>query len=139
MIQRRVEGTVEVPCYLDQPGCPAGSRFRLGPDGQPVRTPGNVYHANFICNIPRSVTSATPGAVSLYGHGLFGGAGEVNSISRLEIASSTGWCCAPPTGSACRVATWPTRSRSSGTCPASRSWPTGSSRGCSTSCSSAAR
>ena len=31
--------------------------------------------------------SAHPGAVSLYGHGLFGGAGEVNSISRLPIAT----------------------------------------------------
>ena len=61
-IQRRVEGTVEVPCYLDQPGCPPGSRFKLGPDGQPVRTPGNVYDANFICNIPRSVTLGHAGA-----------------------------------------------------------------------------
>jgi hypothetical protein len=87
VIRRRVEGTVEVPCYLDQPGCPAGSRFRLGPSGQPVRTPGNVTNANFICNIPRSVTSATPGRLSLYGHGLFGGAAEVNSISQLQIAS----------------------------------------------------
>jgi hypothetical protein len=87
ILQRRVEGTVEVPCYLDQPGCPPGSRFKLGPNGQPVRTPGNVYNANFICNIPRSVTSATPGRLSLYGHGLFGGAAEVNSISRLAIAS----------------------------------------------------
>ena len=86
-IRRRVEGTVEVPCYLDQPGCPPGSRFRLGPDGQPVRNPGNVTNANFICNIPRSVTSATPGRLSLYGHGLFGSAAEVNSISRLQIAS----------------------------------------------------
>ena len=86
-IRRRVEGTVEVPCYLDQPGCPAGSRFTLGPTGQPLRTPGNVTNANFICNIPRSVTAATPGRLSLYGHGLFGGAAEVNSISRLQIAS----------------------------------------------------
>ena len=86
-VQRRVEGTVEVPCYLDQPGCPAGSRFRLGPTGQPVRTPGNVTDANFICNIPRSVSSATPGRLSLYGHGLFGSAAEVNSISQLQIAS----------------------------------------------------
>ena len=82
-----MEGTVEVPCYLDQPGCPAGSRFRLGPTGQPVRTPGNVTDANFICNIPRSVSSATPGRLSLYGHGLFGSAAEVNSISQLQIAS----------------------------------------------------
>jgi hypothetical protein len=87
LIQRRVEGTVEVPCYLDKPGCPAGSRFKLGPNGQPVRTPGNVYNANFICNIPRSVTSEHPGRLSLYGHGLFGSASEVNSISRLAIAS----------------------------------------------------
>jgi hypothetical protein len=87
IIQRRVEGTVEVPCYLDQPGCPAGSRFKLGANGQPLRTPGNVYNANFICNIPRSVTSQHPGRLSLYGHGLFGSAAEVNSISRLAIAS----------------------------------------------------
>jgi hypothetical protein len=86
-IRRRVEGHVTVPCYLDQPGCPAGSRFRLGADGLPRRTPGNTYAANYICNIPRSVDAAHPGRVSLYGHGLFGGAGEVNSISRLPIAT----------------------------------------------------
>jgi hypothetical protein len=86
-LQRRVEGTIEVPCYLDQPGCPAGSRFKLGPDGLPVRTPGNVHNANFICNIPRSVTSAARGRLSLYGHGLFGSAAEVNSISRGAIAT----------------------------------------------------
>jgi hypothetical protein len=87
VIARRVQGTVEVPCYLNQPGCPPGSRFQLGPDGLPVRTPGNVYHARYICNIPRSVDSSHPGRVSLYGHGLFGGATEVNSISQLPIAS----------------------------------------------------
>ncbi len=87
LIRRRVEGHVTVPCYLDQPGCPPGSRFQLGPDGLPRQIPGNTHQANFICNIPRSVDSTHPGRVSLYGHGLFGGAGEVNSISRLPIAS----------------------------------------------------
>jgi hypothetical protein len=86
-IQRRVEGTVQVPCYLDQPGCPAGSRFKLDSSGMPVRTPGNTTDANFICNIPRSVSSSTPGRISLYGHGLFGSASEVNSISQLAIAT----------------------------------------------------
>ena len=86
-IQRRVEGTVQVPCYLDQPGCPAGSRFKLDSRGQPVRTPGNTTDANFICNIPRSVSSSAPGRISLYGHGLFGSASEVNSISQLAIAT----------------------------------------------------
>jgi hypothetical protein len=86
-IQRRVEGTVQVPCYLNQPGCPPGSRFNLDSNGMPVRTPGNVTNANYICNIPRSVSSSTPGKISLYGHGLFGSAGEVNSISQLPIAT----------------------------------------------------
>jgi hypothetical protein len=87
VIRRRVEGHVTVPCYLDQAGCPPGSRFRLGPDGLPSPIPGNTHQANFICNVPRSVDSSHPGRVSLYGHGLFGGAGEVNSISRLPIAT----------------------------------------------------
>ena len=139
IIQRRVEGTVEVPCYLDRTGCPASSRFKLGPDGQPLRTPGNVYHANFICNIPRSVTSATPGACRSTATACSAAPARSTASAASRSPRSTEWCCAPPTGSACRVATWPTRSRSSGTCPASRSWPTGSSRGCSTSCFSAAR
>jgi hypothetical protein len=89
-IRRRVEGTVEVPCYLDQPGCPPGSRFRLGPDGLPERTIGNLHQASFICNIPRSVDSTRPGRISLYGHGLFGSAREVNSVSRGPIATEHG-------------------------------------------------
>jgi hypothetical protein len=89
-IQRRVEGTVQVPCYLNKPGCPAGSRFNLDSNGMPVRTPGNTTDANFICNIPRSVSSATPGRISLYGHGLFGSASEVNSISQLAVATKYG-------------------------------------------------
>ena len=44
-VRRRIEGHVTVPCYLDQPGCPPGSRFRLGPDGLPQRIPGNTYEA----------------------------------------------------------------------------------------------
>ena len=86
-VRRRIEGTVEVPCYLNQPGCPPGSRFTLGPRGLPVRTPGNVHRANFICNLPRIATPDNRSLVSLYGHGLFGGAGEVNSISRGPIVT----------------------------------------------------
>jgi hypothetical protein len=89
-IRRRVEGSVEVPCFLDQSGCPAGSRFSLGPDGLPRRAPGNVHRAGFICNIPHSVSSSNPGRLSLYGHGLFGSAREVNSISRGPIATEYG-------------------------------------------------
>ena len=86
-VARRVEGHVTVPCYLDQPGCPPGSRFRLGPDGLPVRLPGNTTQARFICNIPRSATPGAPARPSLYGHGLFGDAGEVGADNVEQLGN----------------------------------------------------
>jgi hypothetical protein len=86
-VQRRVEGHVTVPCFLDQPGCPPGSRFRLGADGLPQRIPGNTYEARFICNIPRSASSSNPARPSLYGHGLFGDAGEVGADNVEQLGN----------------------------------------------------
>ncbi len=86
-VARRVEGHVTVPCYLDQPGCPPGSRFHLGRDGLPVRLPGNTTQATFICNIPRSATPAAPARPSLYGHGLFGDAGEVGAENVEQLGN----------------------------------------------------
>ncbi|HYP48616.1 MAG TPA: hypothetical protein VEQ61_08275 [Thermoleophilaceae bacterium] len=86
-VARRVEGRVTVPCYLNQPGCPPGSRFQLGPDGLPVRTPGNVHQANFICNVPHSASADRPARPSLYGHGLFGDAGEAGSTNVEQLGN----------------------------------------------------
>jgi len=86
-VRRRVEGHVTVPCYLDQPDCPPGSRFSLGADGLPQRIPGNTYDAAFICNIPRSATPAQPARPSLYGHGLFGDAGEVGADNVEQLGN----------------------------------------------------
>jgi hypothetical protein len=87
LIARRVAGTVTVPCYLHQPGCPPGSRFNLDSNGMPVRTPGNFTNANYICNIPRSATAASPARPSLYGHGLFGSATEINSRPLEQLSN----------------------------------------------------
>jgi len=92
-IRRRVEGTVDVPCYLNQQGCPPGSQFALGPDGLPTRTPGNVMKARFICNIPQSAVQG--GAVrklrpALYGHGLFGDASEANARNVRQLGNENG-------------------------------------------------
>jgi hypothetical protein len=89
-VARRVEGRVTVPCYLDQPGCPPGSRFRLGPDGLPGQLEGNTTQARFICNIPRSATPAAPARPSLYGHGLFGDAGEVRADNVEQLGDENG-------------------------------------------------
>jgi hypothetical protein len=72
----RIAGRLSVPCFLDRPGCPTGSRFVLGADGLPTRTPGNTMLANVVCNIPPHPGPLRP---SLYGHGLLGSAGEVGA------------------------------------------------------------
>ena len=86
-VRRRIEGHVTVPCFLNEPGCPSGSRFELGADGLPTRIPGNTYEARFICNIPRSASSANPARPSLYGHGLFGDAGEVGADNVEQLGN----------------------------------------------------
>jgi hypothetical protein len=93
---RTVEGTFTVPCYLNAPGCPSGSRFDLGANGLPQRIPGNTYTARFGCNIPRSaVTETSPGVFdvaaaappTLYGHGLFGEYDEVFSQNVRQLGT----------------------------------------------------
>src|SRR3954453_9209484 len=80
-IARTVTGTFTVPCYLDQAGCPPGSRFHYAsadPDARPAALPGNTIQAPFICNIPRAALDS-PARPSLYGHGLLGGPDEINA------------------------------------------------------------
>ncbi|MDX6665678.1 MAG: hypothetical protein QOG68_1884 [Solirubrobacteraceae bacterium] len=79
-LARRVIGTFQVPCYLDQAGCPPGSKFNLDPaTGLPAQMPGNEQTASFRCNIPRSATAAAPARLSLYGHGLLGSNDEIDA------------------------------------------------------------
>jgi hypothetical protein len=90
-LDRIVEGTYTVPCYLDKPGCPSGSRFLYAPgstDGLPILRPipGNTITARFRCIVPK-VAAANGGArVSLYGHGLFGSRGEVQQGQLQDMA-----------------------------------------------------
>src|SRR3954454_20208798 len=86
-IASRVTGTFQVPCYLDQQGCPPGSKFHLDPrTGLPTQLPGNEQTASFVCNIPRSASGAAPARLSLYGHGLLGSNDEVNAGNVKDMA-----------------------------------------------------
>ncbi|MCW3048050.1 MAG: hypothetical protein JWO74_2334 [Solirubrobacterales bacterium] len=80
-IARRVTGTITVPCYLDRPGCPPGSRFHYARTGDflPSQLPGNTYAAPLVCVIPRAASATAPARVALYGHGLLGSTNEVNA------------------------------------------------------------
>jgi hypothetical protein len=121
-IARRISGHFTVPCYLaptceppakcDQISqgvfndCPTPGQFALdptNPDAVPSQTPGQTYQANFICNVGKTAYDAhTPMRPVEYGHGLFGGAGEVNSGPQVTMADQHGmlYCATDWTGMA---------------------------------------
>ena len=90
-IARQVLGTFTVPCYL-QPSCAAGGQFALDPNGLP--TENGTWTASFECIIPRVAVDepgAAPARLSLYGHGLFGSAGEVHAGGQQDLANRHGF------------------------------------------------
>jgi hypothetical protein len=110
-VARRISGHFTVPCYIaptcEPPtkcsgvsqgfvnDCPTPGQFALDPtdpDAVPSQTPGQTYQANFICNVGRTAfadesTYAGKMRPVEYGHGLFGGAGEVNSDPQKTMAN----------------------------------------------------
>ncbi|MBM4243004.1 MAG: hypothetical protein FJ148_04210 [Deltaproteobacteria bacterium] len=84
-IARRITGTFRVPSYLTGDGGP-GSALALGADGLPAYQ-GTELVAPFQCTIPPSAfASDAPARGILYGHGLLGDYGEVNSTIVREMA-----------------------------------------------------
>jgi hypothetical protein len=86
-IARRVKGTFVVPCFLF-PSCAPGGTMLLNLEGKPIQD--GAWTANFDCIIPVAATtgageSARP---SLYGHGLFGSAGEVASGPQRSLSQA---------------------------------------------------
>ena len=101
-VARRIEGTFVVPCYMDKPACPpAANRFLLDADDKPVQLPQNTMETNFICNMPHTAL-ATPARASLYGHGLFGSAGEVDAgnVKTMGQEHNIAFCATDWTGMA---------------------------------------
>ena len=88
-VARRVKGGFEVPCYLF-PSCAPGGTFQLDGAGAPLQN--GTWTANFDCIVPMSVVSGPPGTgrPSLYGHGLFGSAGEVGSSPQRTLSQAHG-------------------------------------------------
>jgi hypothetical protein len=85
-VLRIVRGTVDVPCYLVEDGCPPGAGFNYDsgdPDALPTQIPGNVAKAPFACVIPR-VAADAPARPSLYGHGLLGSANEAINAGNIR-------------------------------------------------------
>jgi hypothetical protein len=87
LIARKVAGTVSVPCYLDQPGCPPGSGFRYASPKAtfPELNPTSTVEAPFVCNIPR-VAFQTPARPGIYGHGLLGKPTEIDQLQLRNLS-----------------------------------------------------
>ncbi|MFL6021369.1 MAG: hypothetical protein ACJ74A_09520 [Gaiellaceae bacterium] len=86
---RTVKGTFEVPCYMNQPGCPPGARLHYASsakDALPTQMPGNVQTAKFQCNIPRAALGA-PSRIGVYGHGLLGDETQVDEDNIQDMSA----------------------------------------------------
>ncbi|MBK5111876.1 MAG: hypothetical protein JJE10_11065, partial [Thermoleophilia bacterium] len=97
--QRTVTGFIrDVPCYLNQDGCPSGAQFEFNPDGSLKWNQAYKTDVPFQCVIPRSVVDSgtvDPGGTGVYGHGLLGTLGQVDSTgSTREVGNATNssWC-----------------------------------------------
>lgn len=86
-LARVITGNFDVPSYLSGPPGSPGSVLTEGPNG-PVHRSGNVDHANFECEIPRTASAANPASPGVYGHGLFGSAAEVTASAVPEFSSA---------------------------------------------------
>jgi hypothetical protein len=101
-IARQVQGTLNVPSYLNLPLGPPGSRLLLDASGRPRQLPGNVQPARFVCSIPRSASAADPAKPVLYGHGLLGDPSEIDSgaLQNYMVEANTMLCATPWIGMA---------------------------------------
>ena len=86
-VGERIEGTFQVPCYLDSEGCAPGGEFTYASrrSNIPSRDSDSFRTAPFYCNVPAD--ALTPGKRALavqYGHGLLGSGSQVFSESDIQ-------------------------------------------------------
>jgi hypothetical protein len=100
-VQRVIEGRLtNVPCYLNQNGCPPGATFDFDADGKIAFNPAYTMNVPFRCFIPESIqpggegNAVTPGRAGTYGHGLLGDYKQITSAGPVNVGREGGsvWC-----------------------------------------------
>jgi len=102
-VAERIEGTFQVPCYLDNPGCEPGGGFNFASakSNIPVRTADNFHTAPFWCNVPQDAGPGKPALAVQYGHGLLGSGRQVFTepdINRMAENHNAMYCATNWTG-----------------------------------------
>lgn len=82
----RVQGTFDVPMFLDQPGF--GAELRLGEDGLPVADGTHPFPFELL--VPESGAD-TPAPILQYGHGLLGTHKEIEGDDLVAFAAEHGF------------------------------------------------
>ena len=93
-IQRRVEGDLKVPCYLDSVNCSPGGVFEFNAKDELIWNEGKTATFPFRCDIPVTASAANPTKTLTYGHGLLGRLTQVSSGYQRALAprSNTTQC-----------------------------------------------
>jgi hypothetical protein len=102
-VGQRIEGTYQVPCYLDARGCEPGAGFAFASAGSniPVRSADNFRTAPFYCNVPQAAGPSKPALAVQYGHGLLGSGNQVfeeSDIQRMAERHNAMYCATDWTG-----------------------------------------
>jgi hypothetical protein len=100
----RIEGTFQVPCYLDSVGCEPGGGFSYASKRSNIPMRGDTTSfrtAPFYCNVPSAASPANRALNVQYGHGLLGSGDQVFSesdIQRMAERHNTMYCATDWTG-----------------------------------------
>ena len=102
-VATRIDGTFQVPCYVDSPGCEPGGGFTYPSrrSNLPQRNPATMRTAPFHCNLPQSATPSKPALNVQYGHGLLGTGRQVYTepdINRMAENHNAMYCATNWTG-----------------------------------------
>ncbi len=91
-VLRRIDGTIEVPCYLDSNNCAPGGTFQFNEANELIIPPNETATFPFRCQIPKNATAANPTTTGTYGHGLLGALTQVGAQEEVGFRANTTWC-----------------------------------------------
>lgn len=81
-----IEGTYDVPLYLEADGAPGTGLNLTGDSGLPAAN--GTFTAGFRCQVTAASSAAEPGSGLIYGHGLLGTQNQVTSAGPTLLAQN---------------------------------------------------